>query len=39
LDTAINWGRYSELFDFDASRRRFYLPEAEASLVATESGA
>jgi NitT/TauT family transport system ATP-binding protein len=30
LDTAINWGRYSELFDFDASRRRFYLPEAES---------
>jgi NitT/TauT family transport system ATP-binding protein len=36
LDTAINWGRYSELFDFDASRRRFYLPEAEteAEMVA-----
>jgi NitT/TauT family transport system ATP-binding protein len=27
LETAINWGRYSELFDFDASRRRFILPE------------
>jgi len=23
LETAINWGRYAELFDFDASRRRF----------------
>lgn len=23
LETAINWGRYAELFDFDAARRRF----------------
>jgi NitT/TauT family transport system ATP-binding protein len=23
LETAINWGRYAELFDYDASRRRF----------------
>jgi NitT/TauT family transport system ATP-binding protein len=29
LETAINWGRYSELFDFDAGRRRFTLPETE----------
>ncbi|HEX5234909.1 MAG TPA: nitrate/sulfonate/bicarbonate ABC transporter ATP-binding protein [Silvibacterium sp.] len=29
LETAINWGRYAELFDFDASRRRFILPEIE----------
>ncbi len=27
LETAINWGRYAELFDFDASRRRFTTPE------------
>jgi NitT/TauT family transport system ATP-binding protein len=27
LATAINWGRYAELFDFDVSRRRFILPE------------
>ncbi|QHN03106.1 nitrate/sulfonate/bicarbonate ABC transporter ATP-binding protein [Granulicella sp. WH15] len=26
LETAINWGRYAELFDFDASRHRFILP-------------
>ena len=26
-DLAVNWGRYAELFDFDASRRRFILPE------------
>ncbi|MBT9329470.1 ABC transporter ATP-binding protein [Paracidobacterium acidisoli] len=34
LDTAINWGRYAELFDFDASRRRFVLPETEESMAA-----
>ncbi len=27
LETAINWGRYAELFDFDASRRRFIEPD------------
>ncbi len=27
LETAVNWGRYAELFDFDASRRRFVQPE------------
>jgi NitT/TauT family transport system ATP-binding protein len=29
LETAINWGRYAELFDFDGGRRRFTLPEDE----------
>jgi NitT/TauT family transport system ATP-binding protein len=28
LETAVTWGRYAELFDFDAGRRRFMLPEA-----------
>jgi NitT/TauT family transport system ATP-binding protein len=37
LETAINWGRYAELFDFDASRRRFIQPEHEGeSITATE---
>ena len=27
LETAINWGRYAELFDFDAARRRFIETE------------
>ena len=27
LETAISWGRYAEIFDFDASRRRFTKPE------------
>ena len=29
LETAINWGRYAELFDFDAGKRRFIKPEVE----------
>ena len=29
LETAISWGRYAELFDFDASRRRFIQPEKQ----------
>jgi NitT/TauT family transport system ATP-binding protein len=36
LETAISWGRYAELFDFDASRRRFILPEPEESPEAVE---
>jgi NitT/TauT family transport system ATP-binding protein len=43
LETAISWGRYAELFDFDASRRRFIQPqklhtesEAEASARTNE---
>jgi NitT/TauT family transport system ATP-binding protein len=27
LDTAINWGRYAELFDHDSERKRFFIPE------------
>ena len=27
LETAISWGRYAELFDFDAARRKFIQPE------------
>lgn len=41
LETAISWGRYAQLFDFDASRRRFVQLEklhpqaqAEAESVA-----
>jgi NitT/TauT family transport system ATP-binding protein len=28
LETAVTWGRYAEIFDFDANRRRFVLPDA-----------
>lgn len=27
LDTAINWGRYAELFDHDAEAGKFFIPE------------
>jgi NitT/TauT family transport system ATP-binding protein len=27
LETAVNWGRYAELFDHDAERKRFFIPE------------
>ena len=27
LETAINWGRYAELFDHDSERKRFFIPE------------
>jgi NitT/TauT family transport system ATP-binding protein len=29
LETAIAWGRYAELFDYDADQKRFFLPEPE----------
>src|ERR1700712_2343864 len=44
LETAISWGRYAELFDFDAARHRFMQPERlhpapeELATVDTESG-
>lgn len=28
IDTAINWGRFGELFDYDADERKFWIPEA-----------
>jgi len=28
METAVAWGRYAELFDYDAGRRRFILPDA-----------
>jgi NitT/TauT family transport system ATP-binding protein len=28
METAVTWGRYAEIFDFDAARRRFVLPDA-----------
>jgi NitT/TauT family transport system ATP-binding protein len=36
LETAVTWGRYAELFDFDAARRRFILPEDEESSDSIE---
>ena len=43
VETAVTWGRYAELFDFDATRRRFTMPEnleeeiAEAQAAAEEA--
>ena len=34
LETAINWGRYAELFDWDDARRRFTLHQHEGEDVA-----
>jgi NitT/TauT family transport system ATP-binding protein len=28
METAVTWGRYAEIFDFDSARRRFVLPDA-----------
>ena len=39
LETAINWGRFAEIFDFDASRRRFVLPEPEETVATVGDGA
>jgi NitT/TauT family transport system ATP-binding protein len=36
LETAIHWGRYAELFDHDAVKQRFFLPEAEPAHAAVE---
>jgi NitT/TauT family transport system ATP-binding protein len=38
LETAINWGRYAELFDFDAGKRRFIRPEVEDTPEASVEG-
>jgi NitT/TauT family transport system ATP-binding protein len=36
LDTAVNWGRYAELFDRDAATGRFYIPEETPQTQAEE---
>ncbi len=36
IETAVNWGRYAELFDFDAGKRRFVLPDLEEENAAVE---
>ncbi|HUV96450.1 MAG TPA: nitrate/sulfonate/bicarbonate ABC transporter ATP-binding protein, partial [Acidobacteriaceae bacterium] len=34
METAVTWGRYAELFDFDAGRRRFVLPDMQDEEIA-----
>jgi NitT/TauT family transport system ATP-binding protein len=38
LDTAINWGRYAELFTYDEERQQFSLEEDEEEDEAAEAG-
>ena len=28
LDTALHWGRYAEIFDYDSKTNRLFLPES-----------
>lgn len=37
LETAVNWGRYAELFDFDANRRRFTMPSSQNEAIPVEA--
>ena len=39
METAVAWGRYAELFDFDAGRRRFVLPDTAEDEIAGEISA
>jgi NitT/TauT family transport system ATP-binding protein len=39
METAVAWGRYAELFDFDAGRRRFVLPDAQEEEAAANEEA
>jgi NitT/TauT family transport system ATP-binding protein len=34
IETAVTWGRYAELFDYDAGHRRFVLPDAQNEEIA-----
>ncbi|XGV98382.1 MAG: AAA-associated domain-containing protein [Leptolyngbya sp. BL-A-14] len=34
--TAVDWGRYAELFEYDASEDRIYLPEPVAAMSSEE---
>ncbi len=36
METAVAWGRYAELFEFDAGRRRFVLPDVSEENIAAE---
>jgi NitT/TauT family transport system ATP-binding protein len=39
IETAVAWGRYAELFDYDAGRRRFVLPDTpDEGISADEEG-
>jgi NitT/TauT family transport system ATP-binding protein len=33
IETAVTWGRYAEIFDFDAARRRFVRPDGASEAA------
>jgi len=37
METAVAWGRYAELFDYDAGRRRFVLPDVPEEEIAPKN--
>ena len=39
METAVAWGRYAELFDYDAGRRRFVLPDSTEEEAAPDEEA
>jgi NitT/TauT family transport system ATP-binding protein len=39
METAVTWGRYAELFDYDAGHRRFVLPDAQDEEIAASEDA
>ncbi len=39
LETAVNWGRYAGLFDYDAATRKFYIAEETAEEDVEEEAA
>ena len=39
IETAVTWGRYAELFDYDAVRRRFVRPAALEEEIAADEEA
>jgi NitT/TauT family transport system ATP-binding protein len=36
LETAIHWGRYAEMFDYDATTARFYIPQESQDVTPEE---
>jgi NitT/TauT family transport system ATP-binding protein len=37
LETAIHWGRYAELYDYDATTARFYIPQENHDVASEET--
>ena len=35
LETALHWGRYAEIFDYDSQTGRLFLPEASSDITRT----